>query len=186
MQPLILSPFGCSLEDLGGTQLCDQAVSDEKAFYLGRAHVSCVKWCGLLCHASPFVGACRLGHCHMGSCLGFPSLPFSWGRAFYFGLQCSIPKPHGIRSCNCNGYCSRAFTWPKLAESMSTRCARCTHLMHGQKFHQQSQHDMDKTAYSIPMPSCEDSFQRHVQSYPASFIVLQFQQTSPRNEIVGK
>ena len=34
-----------------------------------------LKWCGLLCHAGPFVGACMLAHCHMGPGLGFQSLP---------------------------------------------------------------------------------------------------------------
>jgi hypothetical protein len=35
------------------------------------------------------------------------------------------------------------------------------------------------------MPSCEHSFQWHVQSHPASFNMLQCQQTSPRNEREG-
>ena len=32
------------------------------------------------------------------------SIPATSGRAFYVGLQCSIPKPQGTRPCNCNGW----------------------------------------------------------------------------------
>ena len=48
------------------------------------------------------------------------SIPATSGRAFYVGLQCSIPRPQDIRPCNCNEW--DAATVRSLCPSWQKAC----------------------------------------------------------------